>query len=290
MIPISNPNFINSMQTSNIQQNYADKTNLQTEFGSFESYLNSQLSNSKYTINNTSINKMWLNNNGLNQLLISILKQTLLEHGSSAQASTNACNLISYNNKAHIYSENQNKFSNATSGEYNKAFDGDVFLGDSITTGLSSYKFLDDSKVYAKVGIGTNKVEEMVESAAEQNPKRVFIMSGINDVGSYNKAQFTQHYTDLINTVKEKCPNAKIYVQSILPVLAQATQKNPSLNNDRINEFNSAISQISKDENVVYLNTSVLVNRNENIYASDGIHYKPAFYPTWMNFLQTNAK
>ena len=130
----------------------------------------------------------------------------------------------------------------------------------------------------------------MVDSATNPNPKRVFIMSGINDIGSYNKAQFAQHYTDLVETVKAKYPNARIYIQSILPVLGQATQNNPSLNNGRINEFNSVILQVSKNENVGFLNTTELVSSNENLYANDGIHYKPLFYSTWLNFLTNNSK
>lgn len=147
---------------------------------------------------------------------------------------------------------------------------------------------MDDSKVYAEVGIGTKKVKELVDSAAKQNPKKVFIMVGINDIGSYTANQFANYYSNLINTVKAKCPNAEIFVQSILPVLSQATQKNPSLNNTRISEFNSIILQISKKENVGFINTSALIN-NENLYANDGIHYKPTFYSTWLNFLKNKV-
>lgn len=305
---ISNSNFENLVQTYNPQQDFTNKGKLQNELGSFEACLKCELRTPKETINNTINNilikkilldkDISLNNynldtsnnsqfmNSLSQILNSIIKYTQLEHGDVASASK----LSSYTNKAKLYSQNQVTYLNAPSGEYNKAFNNDLFFGDSITKGLSAFNILDDSEVYAKVGIGTAMVKEMVNSATKQNPERVFIMSGINDIGSYNKAQFAQHYTDLIDTIKAKYPHAKIYIQSILPVLGQATQNNPSLNNNKISEFNSVISQISKTEKVGFLNTSALVSSNPNLYASDGIHYKPSFYSTWLNFIQNNAK
>ncbi|KLU67421.1 GDSL-like lipase/acylhydrolase [Desulfosporosinus acididurans] len=294
---ISNPDLATLLQSSTLNQESSTKSELPAFLNCFETFLQYELlhtedSSGLFNSNSSSFdnsdnsfpNILSVHNNMLtNQLFTNLIAHTLLEH------ETGSLPLEDKNQVARIYSQNQPIYSTSSNSNYNKIFNNDVFLGDSITKGLSAYKLLDDSKVYAQVGIGTDKVRQLVDSAAKQNPQRVFIMCGVNDVGKYTKAQFTQHYTDLINTVKAECPNAKIYVQSILPVQNQATQRNPSLNNVNIDEYNSAIFQIANNENVGFINPSSLVNFNQSYYANDGIHYKPSFYTSWLNFLQNNA-
>jgi Lysophospholipase L1 and related esterases len=303
---ISDSNLIKLIQTYNLQQDLTAQAIVNKELESFEKMLKSQLGDSKESmLNNTlfannessitsSLNcGIGTNNNQfiyyLSQLFGSLIKYGQLENKNDLSAPVKVADKsIFRDNIAPIHAQNQASYPPPlTSGGYNKLFTNDVFLGDSITKGLSAYHILDEAKVYAEVGIGTKKAKELVDLAAKQNPKRIFIMIGINDVGSYTTGQFANYYSSLINSVKTKCPNAKIYVQTILPVSGQATQKNPSLSNSRINEFNSAILQISKNENVGFINTSALVN--ENFYARDGIHYKPTFYPNWLNFLKNNV-
>ncbi|MGC7871407.1 GDSL-type esterase/lipase family protein [Desulfosporosinus sp. SYSU MS00001] len=297
---ISNPDLVTLLQSSTLNQDSSSENKLPAVLNCFEEFLKYELlhtenstglSDSDFSSldnsDNSFTNVLSANNNTLtSQLLTNLIAHTLLE---PVEPETGSQPFEDRNQVARIYSQNQPIYSTSANSNYNKTFNNDVFLGDSITKGLSAYKLLDDSKVYAQVGIGTDKVKQLVDSAAKQNPQRVFIMCGVNDVGNYTKAQFAQHYTDLINTVKAECPNAKIYVQSILPVQNQATQRNPALNNDNVDEYNSAIFQIANNENVGFINPSSLVNFNPSYYANDGIHYKPSFYTSWLNFLQNNA-
>ncbi|AFM39483.1 lysophospholipase L1-like esterase [Desulfosporosinus acidiphilus SJ4] len=297
---ISNPDLMTSLLENNLNQNSSNKIELNDGLSNglnvFEQFLKDELLHSGDPLAASSVSPILSNQEGTtnnifsanntilaNMLFNNIITQALLQGETSAQSVEDKTRV------AQIYSKSQPIDSSPSSGKYEQTFNNDVFLGDSITKGLSAYRLLDDSKVYAQVGIGTDKVKQMVDSAAKENPKRVFIMCGVNDVGKYTKAQFSKHYTDLINTVKAECPNAQIYVQAILPVQSKATQKNPALNNTAINEFNSAIFQIAQTEHVGFINPSALVNYNPSYYAADGIHYTPSFYTSWLNFLQKNA-
>lgn len=173
-----------------------------------------------------------------------------------------------------------------------ETFGGDVFLGDSITKGLSTFKYLNDANVCAVIGIPTKKVISQVDKAVKLNPKRVFILCGVNDLGgSYNKVQFKKDYTNLIKTVKTKLPDSKIYVQSILPVLPKLESQKLYIKNTYINAYNEVIRSIAKEEAVTYLNTAAVVKeKGQSVYASDGLHYKSSFYPIWLNYLKNNVK
>lgn len=177
-------------------------------------------------------------------------------------------------------------------GGFKESFKNDLFFGDSITKGLCSYKILDESNVYAKVGASIRGVGEEVDKAATLKPERIFVMCGINDMdNTLTPERFTKNYTELVDKVKEKFPTSKIYVQSILPVLPEVAQKKTYMKSFYINKYNDIIREISKKEGVAYVDTaSVLNDSNRDLYGSDGIHFKAEFYTVWLKYLLKNVK
>lgn len=169
-------------------------------------------------------------------------------------------------------------------------FKNDLFLGDSITKGLASYKFLDDANVCAKIGNTVNQVRDMAASVSMSNPEKIFILCGVNNVDvNANRNIFSDNYLQLIHTVKNKFPSSTVYVQSILPVSPVAEQNTPYLRNSCINEYNKIIMDIAKKENLAYIDLKpILTSSNKNLYENDGLHYKADFYPLWLNYLKNN--
>lgn len=179
-----------------------------------------------------------------------------------------------------------------STGDFKSDFKDDIFLGDSITKGLVSYNVLESTNVCAEKGIGIDKLSSKVTSVSNIKPKRVFILCGINDINpNLSEKTFSSNYINLLHVVKSKFPSSKIYVQSILPVLPKLEKTNQNINNSRINKCNMLIKEITDAENVKYLDAaSIIENKNIDLYAEDGLHFKKNFYNLWLNYLISNAK
>lgn len=176
---------------------------------------------------------------------------------------------------------------------YSQVFKKDIFIGDSITEGMSDFDFLDEDNVCAKLGLNLNTIDQQIEKAQIMKPERIFLLVGSNDIeddGTTPEA-FKKKYADVIRKIKKSILGVKIYVQSILPVLPQVTQKHPIVNNDRVGKFNSAIQAMAKEENISYINIASLVNdSSKKLYEPDGQHFKSQFYNLWLDYLELNTK
>ncbi|MCY6484122.1 GDSL-type esterase/lipase family protein [Clostridium aestuarii] len=169
-------------------------------------------------------------------------------------------------------------------------FKDSVFFGDSITDSLSFYEILDESNVVGIIGILLSKAHTKIDKLVEKNPKNIFILLGANDLeDDISVNYFVDKYKELIHSIKQKLPDSKVYIQSILPVSEKVKEKKPLLNNLRINKFNEAIKNMTKEENINFIDlTSILKNTDKNLYEPDGVHVKYQFYKLWLNYLKNN--
>lgn len=179
---------------------------------------------------------------------------------------------------------------------YSELFKNDLFIGDSITEGLSFYDFLNEKNVSSKLGLTVPQTIKAVSNIKKSNPKRIFLLLGINDLTNnrdinISKGRFISSYTKLVKELKKDLPNSKIYLQSILPLNPKVPQKQSAFSNTNIDKFNLAIKEVATKENVPYINiASVLKNVDPSIYQPDGMHFKSKFYELWLNFLKNNIK
>lgn len=182
--------------------------------------------------------------------------------------------------------EGLNKFN-----DYKEVFKEDLFFGDSITDSLSFYEFIDESNVVAKFGLTAKGAKDEVQNIVKINPKSIFIMFGMNDIlTDEDSNQFADDYAELIYDIKEKLPDTKIYVQSILSVAPKVKDKKPLLTNENIDKFNEALKDMAKNENVEYLNIRTILEENKDLLEPDGIHVKYKFYKLWLDYLIENIK
>ena len=177
---------------------------------------------------------------------------------------------------------------NMSNKEY---FSKDLFMGDSITEAISYYEVLDDPSVIAKKGETTLKAQESIDAVVSKNPERIFMMYGMNDLLYFsNSSDFIKEYSKLIAEIQKKLPEAKIYVQSILPVEEKAVSKNKMFSRNRVNDFNKAIDKMTNDLGVNYIDLTSIIESKDSFYESDGIHPKPNFYNIWLDYLKNTLK
>lgn len=181
-----------------------------------------------------------------------------------------------------------------------------VFIGDSRTEGLIlNTGFVSKTKSYTHKGLKVDTVftdkiinvdgdkKTVIEALQQTNFSKVYIMLGINETGWVYSSLFIKKYGELIDTVKQINPNAKIYVQSILPVSDKVSTEHDYLHNDKINEYNSLIQQMTEEKQVHYVNVREAVETAGGSLpeeaATDGIHLNKTYCVKWMDYLKNHV-
>lgn len=171
---------------------------------------------------------------------------------------------------------------------YKAVFRHSVFLGDSILGALSYLNKLDQANVIAPRGATLEFTLPNVEKLISQAPEHVFILLGSNDIRLSDKQEFVERYRQLIGSIQNKLPKAKIHILSIPPVAEKALKQEPRYAN--ITDFNQALEQLADEVKVDYVDLSPLFAANNIRYADDGVHFKPDFYPLFLDYLKGLVK
>lgn len=186
----------------------------------------------------------------------------------------------------------------------NSYFTNAMFVGDSITTGIDLYGIIKGVPVVAYTGINTNTVLTskvfrtnsgkitFLQKMRQYNPKYIYIMLGTNGIHFQSKTSFISGYSKFVDAVKKQHPNAIIYLQSILPVSAKKSS-DKRFANSKINEYNALVQNLAKEKGIYYLNVAeAFKDKSGNMPSaatSDGIHFGPAYYKRWIEYLKTHT-
>ncbi len=148
-------------------------------------------------------------------------------------------------------------------------FDDALFLGDSHTDGFHDYAGLGNATYFTKNGL---TVKDAVEkSFIELDGKKVTLAEALGTravrQGLYpsrhqrdrrlHRHAWAAQYKSLLDLVREKQPDAVIFIQSIF----HTTQKNSDssyFKNEVINERNAAIAQLADGKTIFYLDLNPL--------------------------------
>lgn len=169
-----------------------------------------------------------------------------------------------------------------------------VFLGNSITERGHWNELLQDMVVMNR-GIGgdnTFGVRARLDDILAQNPKKAFILIGINDIGRGLPIEvITENYRRILKRFKEET-TTKVYVQSVLPVndkiLTADYLKNKK---DLVRQLNTNLKELASQFGVEYIDlyNQIFSDGEGNLKSYqtiDGIHLKPAAYVEWVNYLK----
>ncbi len=155
-----------------------------------------------------------------------------------------------------------------------------VFYGDSRVVGFASYGFLDANRIFASTGDSVTFMSNWNDTLTSLKPSYIIISYGANDVvAGFSVEEYQSMVVTSIQEVEQLCPNAEIYVNSILPVSAGAIEENPAWNN--IGSYNAMLKQVCKDNKWNYVDNDSLVSGNDAFYEPDGIHFVSSFYEIW---------
>ena len=164
-----------------------------------------------------------------------------------------------------------------------------VFLGNSITENGDWNELFKNKKIVNR-GIGgdvcfgvLNRMDEVLAS----QPKSIFLMIGINDIGRTVPVDvIAGKIREIIQTINEKSPKTKVCLQSVLPINEKVIwyeyMKNKS---DKIVMLNEKLKVIAAEERVRYLDLYTRFADSEGQlireYTADGIHLSATGYLRW---------
>lgn len=197
-------------------------------------------------------------------------------------------------------------------------FDDAVFVGDSVTLKLSYYcatypEALGEAAFFCAGSLGyTNALWELddpvavhpyykgevhlTEDCCEVTGKgHVFIMLGMNDIGLYGPEDAMESCRELISRIMAKSPDARIYIQSVTPMISSA--QSDSFNNALVRQFNALLKQYCQDNDYKYLDVyAALADQDGNLppeLCSDpdsmGLHFNDTSCEMWVSYLKNNA-
>lgn len=160
-----------------------------------------------------------------------------------------------------------------------------VFVWNSITEG-GNWDELFADKVLLNRGIGgdvTEGVLNRLDEIIRHQPSKYFICIGPNDIAKgLTQEEMLSNYTQILESLKLKLPDTKIYIQSILPLCEKVIFGH---SNNRIVPLNKALKKLSSDFNLIYIDLHpFFIDKNGSLkaeYTNDKLHLLGGGYLMW---------
>lgn len=184
--------------------------------------------------------------------------------------------------------------------------DNCVFIGDSITYGLSSYGILPSSNVLASPGLSLSKVDTaeidtsvgsmtVLDAVAELAPEKIYVMLGSTGAAYMSPAEMYMSYTGFLVKLRISAPDADIFIISTPPVSKdkENSAESPIKNSD-LDDLNSQLLEYCNENSLYYLDMSSALKDSSGYLPAesaenDGMHFKKSTYETFINYILTHT-
>ena len=186
-------------------------------------------------------------------------------------------------------------------------FDDALFIGDSRTVGLMQYcKELDGHATFycqqaltifnllTREVVKTDHGKISIDQALQERQfGKIYLMIGINEMGTGNDDYFIKHYQAAIERIHALQPNAIIYLEAIMHVTGRKNASDPIFNNTRINRRNERIKALADNVTYFYIDMNEAIDdANGNLrkdLSYDDAHLLGSSFGYWYDFLKTHA-
>ncbi|MCR5773006.1 MAG: lysophospholipase [Butyrivibrio sp.] len=168
-----------------------------------------------------------------------------------------------------------------------------LFTGSSLMEQFPINEILQNhgmNQVIYNRGIGGYTIPEMLESMEEQifelEPSKIFINIGTNDISrpEETKEQLISDYRKVLTQIKDRLPQAKVYMMAYYPVNVQVAARQPwpdaekaaKLRFERLDESNKAVSELAQKFGYSFIDVNKGLTgddgQTKEEYSIDGIH------------------
>jgi hypothetical protein len=185
--------------------------------------------------------------------------------------------------------------------------DDAVFIGDSRTDTLRLYAGWDNATYYVKTGTNiwaimddqvaedpaSGDVISIDEALQRQKFGKVYIMLGVNELGTGTAESYYQQFKKVVTRIQELQPDAIIFVEAILHVSASKDAEGTVINNKEINARNQWLEKLADNDQIYYLDANeVLDDENGALnadYTFDGVHLQADQLDEWKAFFLSHG-
>ena len=165
-----------------------------------------------------------------------------------------------------------------------------IMLGNSLTHNFEWSEYFNNVNIKNR-GINgdiTKGILNRLDEITESKPKKIFIEIGINDLlQGYFVNTIFKNYCKIVQTIRERSPKTRIYVQNILPTNLTLFD-NPVI--DSICVLNNKLKDYSALNNLKYIDlyTKFMINErlNPKYDCGDNLHLNGAGYLVWCAMIQ----
>ncbi len=182
-----------------------------------------------------------------------------------------------------------------------------AFVGDSRTQGLMLYSDLKSTGAanlsYQGLNVTTAYTQEVtaaglgrltpMQAVSRGGYAKIYLCFGVNELGWYGDERFYTNYGALIDDVKARCPQADVYLQTLLPVTKAKSDGGGNVTNEGIVERNEVIARLAAEKQVYLLDPySVFAGEDgtlEEAGSVDGIHLRKGYYAKWLDYLKEHT-
>lgn len=189
-------------------------------------------------------------------------------------------------------------------------FEDALFIGDSRTVGLCEYGSLRGTAEFlAKESInvyylldheldytgadGTTASRTVEDVLDGKQYGKIYVDLGVNELGSGTTKTFYEKYREILSLIRDKQPEAIIFIQGIMHVDKALSSSDSSRNNTVIVQRNEAIATLANGRDIFYIDMNPYVcDENGDLkddLSGDGVHLKASAYENWDRSLMENA-
>jgi len=161
-----------------------------------------------------------------------------------------------------------------------RLFSDTVVLGNSRAKSVLDSGILTENTVLYKWAAHMDEITEMVAQAASLYRGRALFIMGVNDLGYYmdNVEGWRRDYLNMIAYFRSINPNAKIYLQEIIPI--PEAYRFRWHNMDRVTRYNEVLREICEEAGCTYVSATDFAF---TAFLNDdtGAHYDRRFHFYW---------
>lgn len=177
----------------------------------------------------------------------------------------------------------------------------DLFIGDSISTGLLNYGYLNANQVFAAIGLNpdsalTEEIDGKTAAAKAEalKPKRIYIMLGSNGLAYMGNTYMIEKMRTLIEALRTASPDSYLYLLSIPPVTKEHENEGQETM-AMITGYNKLLKDLADEIGVVYLDLCAELENSAGYFSdayaeADGMHFLAAAYKKMLSFIQKSIQ
>ena len=176
--------------------------------------------------------------------------------------------------------------------EQNDEFFADsAMLGNSLVDGFRLFSGLTSCDYYCATSMTVAGAGDLIAQMSQKQYGKVYILLGINEIG-YDVDYFIKQYDAMLDSIREREPEADIYVMGLTPVSAHKSATDTTFTMDRVNAYNEALRALAGEKECWYVDLcDALADETGYLPANvttDGVHFAAGHYKLWLQYLRTH--